>query len=96
MDTINISRVIEKNYDIDIDYIEQVKNAYKIDAKDRGYCVKVIGYQFPHFYFILSAMKHLQKKGFKTIPAILKTKNNFYLNKKWLVNLSLHLLVILF
>ena len=76
MDIINISRVIENNYNIDINYIEQIKNAYKIDAKDRGYCVKVIGYQFPHFYFILSAMKHLQKKGFKTIPAILKTKNN--------------------
>lgn len=76
MDTINISRIIENNYNIDINYIEQIKNAYKIDAKDRGYCVKVIGYQFPHFCFILSAMKHLQKKGFKTIPAILKTKNN--------------------
>ena len=31
MDTINISRVIENNYDIDIRYIEQIKNAYKID-----------------------------------------------------------------
>ncbi|MBM6839192.1 hypothetical protein H9X77_13365, partial [Clostridium saudiense] len=68
--------IIESNYDINISYIEQIKNAYKIDAKDRGYCLKVIGYKFPHFYFILSAMKHLQKKGFKTIPAILKTKNN--------------------
>lgn len=76
MDTTDIGKVIENNYDIDISYIEQVKNAYKIDAKDRGYCVKVIGYQFPHFYFILSAMKHLQKRGFKTIPSILKTKTN--------------------
>ena len=76
MDTINISRVIENNYDIDIRYIEQIKNAYKIDSKDRGYCVKVIGYKFPHFHFILSAMKHLQKKGFKTVPSIIKTKNN--------------------
>ena len=76
MDVSYIRRVIENNYDINIRDIEQIKNAYKIEAKDGGYCVKVIGYQFPHFYFILSAMKHLQNRGFKTIPSILKSKNN--------------------
>lgn len=76
MDAIDINRVVEINYDVDIKNIEKIKNAYKIDAKDGRYCLKVIGYQFPHFYFILSAMKHLQKKGFETIPYILKTKSN--------------------
>lgn len=76
MDVSYICRAIENNYDINIRDIEQIKNAYKIEAKDGGYCVKVIGYQFKHFYFILSAMKHLQNRGFKTIPSILKSKNN--------------------
>lgn len=76
MDVSYIRRVIENNYNINIIDIEQIKNAYKIEAKDGGYCVKVIGYQFPHFYFILSAIKHLQNRGFKTIPSILKSKNN--------------------
>ena len=53
MDAIDINRVVEINYDVDIKNIEKVKNAYKIDAKDGRYCLKVIGYQFPHFYFIL-------------------------------------------
>lgn len=71
-----IRDIIETNYDIDITNIEKVKNAYKVESEDGGYCVKVIGYQFPHFYFILSAIKHLQKNGFETIPAIIKTDNN--------------------
>ena len=42
------------------------------------YCLKVIKYEFSHFYFILSAILHLQKRGFNKIPEILKTKNSKY------------------
>lgn len=76
MEISRISEIVESNYNLDIKNIEKIKNSYKIEAEDRGYGIKVIGYQFPHFYFILSAIKHLQRRGFETIPTILKTKNN--------------------
>ena len=76
MDISYISEIIKENYDIEIRGIEKIKNSYKIEAEDGGYGIKVIGYQFPHFYFILSAIKHLQRGGFIAIPEILKTKNN--------------------
>lgn len=71
-----IRSAIEANYCINVKSIEKVKNTYKIETDDRGYCIKIIKYQFPHFYFIISAINHLQKKGFETIPDILKTKDN--------------------
>ena len=64
---------IEKNYNIKVIQIEKVKNTYKIVTNDGDYCVKIIHYEYPHFYFIISAIKHLQGNGFDKIPSILKT-----------------------
>ncbi|SFC33930.1 CotS family spore coat protein [Clostridium uliginosum] len=73
-DTFQVKKYIEKNYEIRVEKIDKVKSSYKIITKDEGYCMKVINYQFSHFYFILSAMKHLQENGFKNIPEFIKTK----------------------
>lgn len=67
-DILKIKSYVEEYYSLKIDNIEKVKNSYKISTKDGGYCLKVIKYEFSHFYFILSAMKHLQRKGFTNIP----------------------------
>lgn len=73
-----IKKIITSNYDLEIESIEKVKNTYKVNAKEGIYCVKVIRYQYPHFYFILSAILHLQDRGFNKIPDILKAKNGEY------------------
>lgn len=74
-DIFKVKNYIEKNYDLNVDEVEKVKNSYKIITKDEGYCLKVIKYNFSHFYFILSAMKHLQKNGFKNIPEFIKNND---------------------
>ncbi|MDS0528120.1 CotS family spore coat protein [Clostridium sp. SHJSY1] len=73
-----IKNLIKEKYDLNIKSIEQVKNTYKIDAEEGRYCIKIIKYQFSHFYFILSAILHLQKRGFNKIPEILKTRDDEY------------------
>lgn len=76
-----IAKIIKDNYELEVISVEKVKNTYKVYAKEGRYCVKVIKYQFPHFYFILSAILHLQHNGFKRIPEILNTKNGeYYIN----------------
>lgn len=76
MDTEDIKKQLEKNYDIKVQSLERTKNVYKIRANDRFYCLKRISYCLNHFLFILAAMKHLQKNEFESIPEIIKTKNN--------------------
>ena len=61
------------NYGIEVKEVIKVKNTYKIITSDEEYCLKVIKYQYPHFYFIVSAQKHLIKNGFNSIPKILDT-----------------------
>lgn len=73
---IKIKDYIESNYSLNVEKIEKVKNSYKIITKNGGYCLKVINYEFSHFYFILSAMKHLQKHKFKNIPKFILNKEN--------------------
>lgn len=81
MDDLEIIDLIKNNYDIQINSIEKVKNTYKINSEEGGYCIKIIKYQFSHFYFILSAILHLQRRGFETIPEILKTnKGEYFIN----------------
>ena len=75
MDSSYIKKEIELNYSININSIEKIKNSYKIQTNEGEYGIKVIKYQFPHFYFIYSAIEHLQKRGFSRTPNILKTKN---------------------
>lgn len=74
-DMIKIKRFIEENYDLAIANIEKIKNSYKVITSNGAYSLKTIKYEFPHFYFILSAIKHLQKNGFRDIP-------EFILNNK--------------
>ena len=72
---LKIKSYVEENYSLNVDNIEKVKNSYKIITKDEGYCLKVIKYQFSHFYFILCAMKHLQGNGFNNIPEFIMNKD---------------------
>ena len=39
--------------------IEKVKNVYKIKCLEDNYCLKVINYEFEHFYFILDITIYL-------------------------------------
>lgn len=74
-DTVKIKRAFEDNYDLTAKEIEKVKNSYKIITANGTYCLKIIKYDFPHFYFILSAIKHLQRNGFNDIPEIILNNN---------------------
>lgn len=66
---------IESNYDINVIAIEKVKNSYRLETENTNYAIKIIKYDFPHFYFILSAIEHLQKREFHKIPKILNNKD---------------------
>lgn len=66
-----IIQIVKENYGLRVDNIEKIKNVYKINCSDKVYCLKIIKYEFPHFIFILSAIKHLQNNGFATIPQLL-------------------------
>lgn len=72
---LEIKSYVEESYGLKADNIEKVKNSYKINTKDGGYCLKVIKYEFSHFYFILSAIKHLQRNGFNNIPEFIINKD---------------------
>ena len=73
---LKIKSYIEEYYGLKVDKIEKVKNSYKIITKDERYCLKTIKYEFSHFYFIFSAMKHLQRNGFNDIPEFIINKEN--------------------
>lgn len=73
---LKIKSHIEENYGLNVDNIEKVKNSYKIDTIEGKYCLKVIKYEFSHFYFILSAIKHLQQRGFNNIPEFIMNNEN--------------------
>lgn len=72
---LKIKSYVEENYSLIADNIEKVKNSYKITTKDERLCLKAVNYKFSHFYFIYSAMKHLQNKGFYDIPEFIKNKD---------------------
>lgn len=76
MDLLYLKKTLEKNYLLEIVNIEKVKNTYKIETKEGDYCIKIVKYQYPHFSFIFSAIKHLQDKGFEKIPEIINTRDN--------------------
>lgn len=75
MDKEELKKYIESNYNIKVQDVEKVKNSYRIGTENGDYAIKIIKYDFPHFYFILSAMEHLQKKKFSKIPIILNSVN---------------------
>ncbi|AOR22570.1 CotS family spore coat protein [Clostridium taeniosporum] len=72
---LKIKNYIEENYEIEVDRLEKVKNSYRIISKNKGYSMKLIRYNFKHFYFIMSAIKHLQRNKFSKIPEFIKTIN---------------------
>lgn len=79
MEEERIFSLIKESYNINILSSKPMKNIYKlIDHKGEEYCLKIIKYNYPHFYFILSAILHLQRKGFEKIPEIIKTTNGQY------------------
>jgi CotS family spore coat protein len=70
-----VKSIVENYYNIEITDIEKVKNVYKIKSSEKTYCLKVIKYEYPHFFFILSVIKHIQNRGFEKIPQILPQLN---------------------
>ena len=77
MDYSYVKELIEKNYDISVDSIEKIKNVYKIKSSDNSkFCLKVIGYTYPHFYFVISAMEHLKNRNYENILEIIVNKEN--------------------
>ena len=75
MEIWDVRKSIQDNYGLQIQYIEKIKNVYKISSDNKEYCLKVIKYDFNHFLFIISAIKHLQNNKFKHIPKMIKTKD---------------------
>ena len=74
METEGIKNIVKEHYNLDISGMEKIKNVYKIAANSRNYCLKVIKYDLGHFIFIINAIKHLQKNGFKSTPEIILDK----------------------
>lgn len=73
MELNEIKALVEHSYNMEIKSIEKIKNVYKVCDNENIYCLKVIKYELPHFLFILGAIKHLNNRGFTSIPEILKT-----------------------
>ncbi|ATD55958.1 CotS family spore coat protein [Clostridium chauvoei] len=97
MNFLDVKNVIEDNYSLNVIDIEKVKNTYKVKAEEGIYGVKVVKYEYPHFYFIFSAIKHLQNRNFNKIPEIIKTNdrldfiklgNNYAYLNEWIPSRS--------
>jgi CotS family spore coat protein len=78
LDINQIKERVQKAYGVEVQGIEKIKNVYKLQAEDKNYCLKVVKYEFSHFWFIVSVILHLQNKGFEKIPAIILTKEGSY------------------
>jgi CotS family spore coat protein len=76
LDIAEIKKLVQESYGFEILDIEKIKNVYKIKTFDNCLCLKVIRYNFNHFFFIVSAIKHLQNNGFERIPKFIKTVGN--------------------
>lgn len=72
---LDISMILKQEYDIEVKAVEKIKGAYRIEAEDKVYCLKIVKYELSHFLFILSAINHLNNNDFKYAPHILKTVN---------------------
>ena len=76
MDIEAIKDEVEKSYGFNIKSINKIKNVYKIKSEDnKDYCLKVIRYEFKHFYFIFSAMKYLMEKELDSMVPFFRTLN---------------------
>lgn len=74
MEKFQIKNIIEDNYNIKVNSLEKVKNTYKINGFE-GYCLKVVKYDFPHFYFIYNVINHIVNNNGNVLKFI-KTKSN--------------------
>ena len=74
MEIEEIEDIVNEHYNLHISGMEKIKNVYKIKANSMNYCLKVIKYDLGHFIFIISAIKHLQRNGFKSTPEIIMDK----------------------
>lgn len=84
-----VKNIVENQYDLRVDDIQKIKNVYKIESNNKFFSLKVIKYEFPHFYFIYNAMKHLQNNEYDSIPQFIHTKEekeyiNFFDNYAYL------------
>ncbi|WP_333859637.1 CotS family spore coat protein [Clostridium sp.] len=75
MDILKVRECVEDAYDLHVKFIEKIKSIYRIHTSRSEYCLKVIDYDYGHFLFIISAIKHLQNKRFRSIPKMIKTKD---------------------
>ena len=53
MDIESLKNSIESNYNIKVKSLEKVKNSYRLESENKNYAIKIIKYDFEHFYFIL-------------------------------------------
>ena len=77
MDISLIKDAVKDAYGIEICFIQKIKNVYKLQSDNKAYCLKVINYNYNHFMFIISAIKHLQYNGFNKVPEIIDTKTGY-------------------
>lgn len=75
MELCEIEAIVKKEYNLNVNYLEKIKNVYKIITVNKKYCLKLIKYEFEHFFFIINAIKHLKKNEFKNVLEIIKTKD---------------------
>lgn len=59
----NIRELVEANYNISVNNVERIKNAYKLNTNEGDKCLKVSRYDAGQFKFIMEAIKHLIKNG---------------------------------
>lgn len=70
-----IKERVKEEYSLEVESVEKIKNVYKITTRENKYCLKVIKFEFSHFLFIISAIKHLQNNNFEKIPYIIKNNH---------------------
>lgn len=75
METEELRNLLQREYEINITSIEKIKSIYRVISDNKEFCLKVIGYEFGHFFFILNAIKHLQNNEFSKIPKLIKTRS---------------------
>ncbi|WP_244833719.1 CotS family spore coat protein [Clostridium sp. BJN0001] len=78
LSSISIKEYVESKYDIKCQEIIKVKGSYMIKSDGKSYCLKVNEYTYEHTLFIVSAIIHLRKNNFFSVPEIIKDKEDRY------------------
>ncbi|MEG2917753.1 MAG: CotS family spore coat protein [Clostridium sp.] len=74
MEKLKIIEILKHEYNIEATSIEKLKGVYRVETSEKIYCLKIVKYEFPHFLFILGAIKHLNDNKFEYVPNIIKTR----------------------